>query len=149
MTLGQCLANMVVRSEAKNTPPLGLVGDADGLRWSAKGGCDRQRRRVDDGAERVDDPGARFNLTRRAFLIPIPVGPGQRTRAMNATESHQTESPEIVYGVAAISRILNEPNHRRCYHLLERGFVPGARKMGRGWALSVPLFRREMHGEAA
>lgn len=62
------------------------------------------------------------------------------------TEQH---FPEIVYCVEAIGYVLNEPNHRRVYYMLEQGQVPGARKMGRIWALSPPVFRREMHGEAA
>ncbi len=60
-----------------------------------------------------------------------------------------TSVPEIVYGVEAIGKILHEPNHRRVYYLLEQGHVPGARKMGRIWALSVTAFRRAIHGEAA
>lgn len=61
----------------------------------------------------------------------------------------ESNHPEIVYGVEAISPVLNEPNHRRVYYMLEQGQVPGARKMGRIWALSIPAFRRVMHGEAA
>ena len=57
-------------------------------------------------------------------------------------------TPEIVYGVAKIKKILHEENDRRVYYMLEKGMVPGARKMGAGWALSVPAFRREVHGEA-
>lgn len=60
-----------------------------------------------------------------------------------------SSNPEIVYGVDAIAHVLDEPNHRRVYYMLEQGQVPGARKMGRIWALSIPVFRREMHGEAA
>lgn len=57
-----------------------------------------------------------------------------------------TNSAEIVYGVEAIADALHEPNHRRVYYMLEQGQVPGSRKMGRIWALSIPVFRREMHG---
>lgn len=60
-----------------------------------------------------------------------------------------SNTPEIVYGVEAIAQVLHEPNHRRVYYMLENGQVPGARKMGRIWALSVPAFRLAVHGEAA
>ena len=43
---------------------------------------------------------------------------------------------EIVYGVRAIGKVINEPNDRRTNYLLERGYIAGAWKAGRGWALS-------------
>lgn len=33
----------------------------------------------------------------------------------------ESNHPEIVYGVEAISPVLNEPNHRRVYYMLEQG----------------------------
>lgn len=57
--------------------------------------------------------------------------------------------PELVYGVKAISEVIDEPSERRTYYLLENGLLPGAGKMGRIWYLSVPAFRRAVHGEAA
>ncbi len=56
---------------------------------------------------------------------------------------------EVVYGAEAIGTVINEPNLRSVYYRLEQGHVPGARKMGNTWALSVPAYRRAMHGEAA
>lgn len=63
--------------------------------------------------------------------------------------------PDIVYGAAAIAREMNlfdesgEPAERKAYHMLENGYVAGAQKMGNIWALSVPTFRRAMHGDVA
>lgn len=56
--------------------------------------------------------------------------------------------PELVYGVAAISQAIDEPNQRRVFYLLSHGQIPGAKKFGRSWVLSLRVFRREMHGEA-
>lgn len=56
--------------------------------------------------------------------------------------SPKAESPEIVYGVKAIAKIINEPNERRAFYLLERNYIPGSWKAGRTWALTVPAFRR-------
>ena len=56
---------------------------------------------------------------------------------------------EIVYGVAEIKKVLNVETDRRAYYMLEKGMVPGARKLGGIWALSIPTFRREFHGEVA
>jgi hypothetical protein len=50
--------------------------------------------------------------------------------------------PEIVYGVKAIAREINEPNERKANYRLARGYVRGAWKAGHVWALSVPVFRR-------
>lgn len=58
--------------------------------------------------------------------------------------------PEIVYGAAKIADAIGESNVRRVYYMLENGHIPGARRWGRrGWALSIPAFRRAVHGEAA
>ncbi len=57
--------------------------------------------------------------------------------------------PEIVYGVHAIGEAIDEPDPRKVFYALQQGHIPGARKVGRRWALSIRVFRREMHGEAA
>ena len=41
---------------------------------------------------------------------------------MNTKSSSQTE---IVYGVKAIGKVINEPNDRRVNYLLERGYLAG------------------------
>ena len=58
-------------------------------------------------------------------------------------------TPEIVYGVKAIGAVISEPNSRRVYYLLERGYISGAWKAGNTWALTVPVFRRAVGLEAA
>ena len=65
---------------------------------------------------------------------------------METTEVAQdAAAPELVHGAKAIASVLNvsEP---RAYYLLERGEVPGSRKFAGKWVLSLPAFRREMHG---
>jgi hypothetical protein len=63
------------------------------------------------------------------------VGPPNQTA--EATRDYQKLPPaEIVYGVRAIGKVINEPNDRRTNYLLERGYIAGAWKAGRGWALS-------------
>ncbi|MCZ6840726.1 MAG: hypothetical protein O7G13_15795 [Alphaproteobacteria bacterium] len=62
---------------------------------------------------------------------------------------------EVVYGVEAIAVETDtlddegKPDRRRTYYKLEMGYVPGAQKMGDIWALSIPTYRRAMHGDAA
>jgi hypothetical protein len=54
-----------------------------------------------------------------------------------------TENLDLVWGASAIARELGtEP--RKTYHLLERGRVPGAMKMGALWVLSRRLHREGM-----
>ena len=61
---------------------------------------------------------------------------------------------EVVYGVEAIAVATDtlddegKPDKRRTYYKLEKKHVPGARKFGGIWTLSIPTFRRAMHGEA-
>ena len=57
------------------------------------------------------------------------------------------DQPEIAWGAAAIGKVLNQ-TERQTYYMLEKGQVPGARKVAGKWALSIPIFRREMHGDA-
>jgi len=58
-------------------------------------------------------------------------------------------TPEIVYGVHAIGEAIDERDPRRVFYKLQKGHIPGAKKMGREWVLSIPAFRRAMHGEFA
>ena len=58
-------------------------------------------------------------------------------------------APRIVRGAKAIGAIIDEESERRVFYLLEKGHVPGAFKEGNIWALSVPVFMRARHGEAA
>ena len=71
---------------------------------------------------------------------------------------NSTKQREVVYGGKAIAHEIEvldgagEPNLRKIYYMLEMGYVPGARKIGEkrsGWVLSIPTYRRAMHGDAA
>ncbi|RWG55696.1 MAG: hypothetical protein EOQ64_15925 [Mesorhizobium sp.] len=57
--------------------------------------------------------------------------------------------PEVVYGADAIARAIDESDIRAVYHALEHGHIPGAFKRGRTWGLSIPAWRRAVHGDAA
>jgi hypothetical protein len=57
------------------------------------------------------------------------------------------DAPELVHGVGAIADVLNT-DKRRAYYLLSRGEIPGARKLAGKWCLSLPVFRREVHGDS-
>jgi hypothetical protein len=61
---------------------------------------------------------------------------------------------ETVYGAESIGRVIGvfddgKVNRRRVHYMLEKGQVPGARKAGRIWMLSIPAWRKAVHGEAA
>lgn len=58
-------------------------------------------------------------------------------------------TPEVVYGAKAIGAVIDESNPRKVFHRLERGLIPGAQKLGSTWVLSVPTWRKHMHGDAA
>ena len=60
-----------------------------------------------------------------------------------------TNERQIVYGVKAIGTVIEEPNDRRTYYLLEKGYIAGAWKAGHVWALTVPVFRRSVGLDAA
>lgn len=66
-----------------------------------------------------------------------------------ANKRDNQRTPEIVYGAKAIAEATDEPDVRKVHYRLERGLIPGARKIGRVWALSLPVFRRAMHGDTA
>lgn len=57
--------------------------------------------------------------------------------------------PEIVWGAEAISRVTGEPEVRKTFYRLEKGLIPGAGKMGSRYFLSIPAFRRAVHGDSA
>ena len=59
------------------------------------------------------------------------------------------DEPEVVRGAEAIGHVINETDIRRVYYWLERGYVPGAFKMGALWCLSVRRYRLAVHGDAA
>jgi hypothetical protein len=56
--------------------------------------------------------------------------------------------PEIVHGAIAIARVIGK-KPKATFLLLQSGAIPGAFRMGRGWALSLPRFNRAVHGEGA
>ncbi len=62
---------------------------------------------------------------------------------------------ETAYGAERIGRVLGvfndagKVNRRRVHYMLEKGQVPGAKKVGRIWMLSIPQWRKAVHGEAA
>jgi hypothetical protein len=58
--------------------------------------------------------------------------------------SKSPKTPEVVYGVAAISKVVDEPNERRVNYWLSRGRLEGAWKQGNIWALTVPVWRRSV-----
>jgi hypothetical protein len=66
---------------------------------------------------------------------------------MNANQKSH-DPPELIHGVARIADVLNT-DKRRAYYLLSPGEIPGARKLAGKWCLSLPVFRREMHGADA
>jgi len=56
---------------------------------------------------------------------------------------------KVVYGVHAIAKAIDETDIRRTFYNLKRGNIPGARKIGRRWCLSLLVWNSEMHGDAA
>jgi hypothetical protein len=67
----------------------------------------------------------------------------------SARQGNHDVSTDIVWGAEAISRATGEPDVRKTYYRLEKGLIPGAGKMGKRHFLSIPAFRRAVHGEAA
>ena len=55
----------------------------------------------------------------------------------------------IARGVAEIACVIEETSRRRTYYKLEQGHVPGAFKEGQIWCVSIPRYRRAIHGDAA
>lgn len=75
---------------------------------------------------------------------------GKNYTAGEAVSTFSTgTNPEIVWGAEAISRVTGEPDVRKTFYRLEKGLIPGAGKMGNRHFLSIPAFRRAVHGEAA
>lgn len=63
----------------------------------------------------------------------------------------ETPSPKplpIIWGARAIARFLGR-TERATFHALERGTLPGARKVGGRWCLSVDHLRQHFDGEGA
>jgi hypothetical protein len=54
---------------------------------------------------------------------------------------------EVVYGAKAIGKVIGEPTLQKVYYHLARNHIPGATKQGHRYALSIPLWRKAMHGE--
>jgi hypothetical protein len=57
----------------------------------------------------------------------------------------------LIHGVRAIAKAINK-SERATYHLLEKGLLPGAFKLGRNggpWSLSLPKFREAIEQRAA
>jgi hypothetical protein len=57
------------------------------------------------------------------------------------------QTVQNTWGAKSISAVIGRPV-RQTYHLLENRLVPGAGKMGALHYLSIPVFRRAVHGEA-
>lgn len=53
----------------------------------------------------------------------------------------------MAWGVEEIAEAIEEPNLGRVYYLLRKGEIPGARKFGGRWGLSIPTWRRAIHGD--
>lgn len=59
-----------------------------------------------------------------------------------SNSDEQQQPVEIAYGSKAISAVVGEPNLRVLQYRLASGYIPGAWKAGKTWALTVPVFRR-------
>jgi hypothetical protein len=55
---------------------------------------------------------------------------------------------DVVWGAKAISRVINR-TEMQTYHMLEKGLIPGARKVGKLWAFSPSVFAAAMREAAA
>jgi hypothetical protein len=53
-----------------------------------------------------------------------------------------TESDRPVWGAAAIGRLINK-NKRQTHHLLSRGLIKSARRVGHQWTAIPSALRRE------
>jgi predicted DNA-binding transcriptional regulator AlpA len=53
---------------------------------------------------------------------------------------------QYIWGVPAISKALGR-TARATYHMLERGTLPGAKKIGGRWCFSLAVFARAMESE--
>ncbi len=71
-------------------------------------------------------------------------------------ETNEQVERELVFGAKDIAKIVfgeNEPTPkqiRQIYYWSQKGALPGVEKMGhKTLRMSVPVYRREMHGELA
>lgn len=58
------------------------------------------------------------------------------------------ETPQYAWGAKAIAREINK-TPRATFHLLEKGQIPGSRKIGEQWVLDVQKFRDSFKETAA
>jgi hypothetical protein len=63
--------------------------------------------------------------------------------------THETETPELIWGAEGIARFLGLRNAKAAYLKLEAGRVPGATKVGALWALSPKAFRERLEKQLA
>lgn len=64
-----------------------------------------------------------------------------------SAEAGNSPMREIVYGAAAIGAVIGEPNVRRVFYMLSKNQIPGQFQIGTRHGLSVPTFRRAVHGK--
>lgn len=69
-------------------------------------------------------------------------------RTMNL-RNKSAAAPDFVWGAKAIGVAINKPNEKAVFAMLERGQVPGARKVGGQWALDLSVFRAAFQSAAA
>jgi hypothetical protein len=63
------------------------------------------------------------------------------------TQAYNEKDAEVVYGAKAIASIIGESNLRKVFYQLDQGHIPGASRFGKRWRLSIPAWRRAVHGE--
>lgn len=59
-----------------------------------------------------------------------------------------TEPMDLIWGAAAIAARIGK-TRRATFHMLERGQIPGARKVGGQWCVSGKVLRDFFEGAAA
>lgn len=60
----------------------------------------------------------------------------------------QPEPLQLAWGARDIARVLGR-TERSVFHALEKGEIPGAKKVAGRWCLSIELFRKAMEDAAA
>ena len=65
-----------------------------------------------------------------------------------STVQNETAAPEIVWGAANIAPHIGR-TEKGAFHALERGAVPGAKKIAGRWALNLRLFHAAFESSAA
>jgi len=61
---------------------------------------------------------------------------------------NETVVPALVWGAEAIGLYLNKTT-KAAFHMLERGRIPGARKIGGRWVLDPKVFHAAFEERAA